>query len=732
MKELVFSKVLVANRGEIAVRVIRTLRALGIASVAVYSDADAAAVHVRAADEARWIGKAAASESYLNIDRIVAAAVASGAEAVHPGYGFLAENARFAQACLDAGLVFVGPPPAAILAMGDKIAAKAVVSAAGVPVVPGAGAAGMSDEELMSSLNERWFPVLIKPSAGGGGKGMQVVSSLAEMPSALVAARRTAVAAFGDGTLLVERYVPTPRHIEIQVLADAHGGVVHLGERECSLQRRHQKIIEEAPSPLLSAARRSAMGAAAVSAARSVGYVGAGTVEFIVAGDAPDDFFFMEMNTRLQVEHPVTELVYGLDLVEWQLRVAAGEPLPFDSGSAPSMNGHAVEARVYAEDPSRGFLPTGGVVLAVRSPAGAGVRVDSALAPGVAVTSDYDPMLAKVAAWGPDRATALRRLDAALASTVVLGVGTNVAFLRDLLSDPDVVAGRLDTGLVERRIGASDGPRDHEANLAGPMGPRADGEAQPSSGISGNIGLALAAAALARVLALEPAGPVTDPWDIPDGWRPGGRAWTTFRLSPGLSPGPGTVTEVRVRGLASAGAEVVVGDGEPVAARAELRPAGAGGGQPGGDAAAGQGSDLILTYAGRTVRFAYAADGPVTWLGRDGAAWAIGEAPPPALRGARAGSADGTVRSPMPGTILAVHVTVGDTVSTGQPVLVVEAMKMEHTVTAPLDGTVTELTAKAGQQVRMDEPLAVIGPEPGEVDSHAHRSVQKYPSSSWR
>ncbi|MCW2892065.1 MAG: Carbamoyl-phosphate synthase chain ATP-binding protein, partial [Actinomycetia bacterium] len=294
------------------------------------------------------------------------------------------------------------------------------------------------------------------------------------------------------------------------------------------------------------------------------------------------------------------------------------------------------------------------------------------------------------------------------------------AFLRDLLSDPDVVAGRLDTGLVERRIGASDGPRDHGANLAGPMGPRADGEAPPPSGISANIGLALAAAALARVLALEPAGPVTDPWDIPDGWRPGERAWTTFRLSPGLSPGPGTVTEVRVRGLASAGAEVVVGDGEPVAARAELRPAGVGGGQPGGgqpggsqpggDTAAGQGSDLILTYAGRTVRFAYAADGPVTWLGRDGAAWAIGEAPPPALRGARAGSADGTVRSPMPGTILAVHVAVGDTVGTGQPVLVVEAMKMEHTVTAPMDGVVSELTAKAGQQVRMDETLAVISP----------------------
>ncbi|HEY1821461.1 MAG TPA: biotin carboxylase N-terminal domain-containing protein [Trebonia sp.] len=699
-----FRKVLVANRGEIAVRVIRTLRDLGIASVAVYSDADAAAVHVRAADEALWIGQAAAGDSYLNIDRIVAAAVSSGAEAVHPGYGFLAENARFAQACQDAGLVFIGPPPAAILAMGDKIAAKAVVSAAGVPVVPGAGAAGMPDEELIGSLNERWFPVLIKPSAGGGGKGMRVVPSPAEMPSALESARRTAVAAFGDGTLLVERYLPTPRHIEIQVLADAHGGVIHLGERECSLQRRHQKVIEEAPSPLLSAAQRSAMGAAAVSAARSVGYVGAGTVEFIVSGEAPDDFFFMEMNTRLQVEHPVTELVYGLDLVEWQLRVAAGEPLPFDAGSAPSMNGHAVEARVYAEDPSRGFLPTGGVVLEVRSPAGAGVRVDSALAPGVAVTSDYDPMLAKVAAWGPDRSTALRRLDAALASTVVLGVGTNVAFLRDLLSDPDVIAGRLDTGLVERRIAGTAGAAD----------------AAPD--ISGNIGQALAAAALARALALEPAGPVTDPWDIPDGWRPGERAWTSFRLS----HGPGTVTEVRLRGLASAGAEVAVGDGEQVAVRASLHPAYrpggevaaadwlAGNGGAAGDGAAGdggQGADLVITYGGRTVRFAYAADGPVTWLGRDGATWAIGEAPPPALRGARAGSADGTVRSPMPGTILAVHVSLGQAVTAGQPVLVVEAMKMEHTVTAPVDGVVNELTAKAGQQVRMDEPLAVIGPE---------------------
>ena len=443
-----FSKVLIANRGEIAVRIIATLDRLGIASVAVYSDADAGAPHVRAAGEAVRIGPAPAAQSYLNIDAIIAAARATGAEAVHPGYGFLAENAAFARACAAAGLVFVGPPPGAIEAMGDKIAAKATVAAAGVPVVPGTGKPGMSDEELIISLNGPVFPLLVKPSAGGGGKGMRVVGSPEELPAALAAARREARAAFGDDTLLIERYITRPRHIEIQVLADTYGTVTHLGERECSLQRRHQKIIEEAPSPLLDEARREAMGGAAVEAARSVGYTGAGTVEFIVPGDSPDEFYFMEMNTRLQVEHPVTELVYGLDLVEWQLRVAAGERLTVARPARPA--GHAVEARVYAEDPARGFLPTGGTVLALREPACEGVRVDSGLAEGMTVTSAYDPMLAKVAAWGPDRATALRRLDAALADTAVLGVTTNIAFLRTLLADPDVQAGRLDTTLAER------------------------------------------------------------------------------------------------------------------------------------------------------------------------------------------------------------------------------------------------------------------------------------------
>ena len=705
-----FSKVLIANRGEIAVRIIATLDRLGIASVAVYSDADAGAPHVRAAGEAVRIGPPPAAASYLNIDAIIAAARATGAEAVHPGYGFLAENAAFARACAAAGLVFVGPPPGAIEAMGDKIAAKATVAAAGVPVVPGTGKPGMSDEELIISLNGPVYPLLVKPSAGGGGKGMRVVGSPEELPAALAAARREARAAFGDDTLLIERYITRPRHIEIQVLADTHGTVTHLGERECSLQRRHQKIIEEAPSPLLDEERREAMCGAAVEAARSVGYTGAGTVEFIVPGDSPDEFYFMEMNTRLQVEHPVTELVYGLDLVEWQLRVAAGERLTVTRPAQPA--GHAVEARVYAEDPARGFLPTGGTVLALREPASEGVRVDSGLAEGMTVTSAYDPMLAKVAAWGPDRATALRRLDAALADTAVLGVTTNVAFLRTLLAHPDVQAGRLDTTLAER--------------VADRLTPPATGasSASPASTTRAADALldeVLAAAALARLLAREPAAGVVDPWDIPDGWRVGVRAWTKFRFAAGPGTGgPGTVADVRVRGLASAGAEVAVGGHDPVAARAEFVAAAPSGGLtaagPGLPGAARPGSrpggaDLLVTYGGRVLRFAFATDGATIWLGRGGHAWALTEEEAAPVRGGRAAGGDGIVRSPMPGTVLAVQVAPGDTVSAGQAVAVVEAMKMEHTVTAPVAGTVAEVAARAGQQVAMDARLAVIEPK---------------------
>ncbi|MGB7798029.1 MAG: biotin carboxylase N-terminal domain-containing protein, partial [Pseudonocardiaceae bacterium] len=445
-----FESVLVANRGEIAVRVIRTLRAMGLRSVAVYSDADAGARHVRDADVAVRIGPAPAAASYLSIDAILAAAARTGAQAVHPGYGFLSENAVFARACACAGLIFVGPPAAAIEAMGDKIRAKATVAAAGVPVIPGSDGSAGDDDALAATADALGYPVLIKPSAGGGGKGMRVVHRAQDLPEAITGARREARGAFGDATLLVERFIATARHIEIQVLADAYGAAVHLGERECSLQRRHQKIIEEAPSVLLDAATRARMGQRAVTVAQAVGYTGAGTVEFIVPADTPDQFFFLEMNTRLQVEHPVTELVTSLDLVQWQLRVAAGEPLRLRQNNI-RIDGHAVEARIYAEDPALGFLPTGGQVLQLREPAGPGVRVDSGLALGDAVGSDYDPLLAKVIAHGPDRDTALRRLDAALAQTSILGLGTNVAFLRALLADADVQAGKLDTGLVARR-----------------------------------------------------------------------------------------------------------------------------------------------------------------------------------------------------------------------------------------------------------------------------------------
>ncbi|MFB7834768.1 biotin carboxylase N-terminal domain-containing protein [Streptomyces sp. NPDC056056] len=511
-----FDTVLVANRGEIAVRVIRTLRALGVRAVAVYSDADADARHVREADTAVRIGPPPASESYLSVAALLDAARRTGAQAVHPGYGFLAENAGFAQACADAGLVFIGPPAAAISLMGDKITAKETVKAAGVPVVPGA-----ADPELEAAARELGAPVLLKPSAGGGGKGMRLVRDLSTLPEEIASARREARASFGDDTLLVERWIDRPRHIEIQVLADAHGNVVHLGERECSLQRRHQKIIEEAPSVLLTPEIRASMGAAAVEAARSCGYVGAGTVEFIVPGGDPSSYYFMEMNTRLQVEHPVTELITGIDLVEWQLRVAAGEPLPFAQEDI-TLTGWAIEARICAEDPSRGFLPSGGTVLALNEPAGEGVRTDSGLSEGTEVSSLYDPMLSKVIVHAEDRPTALRRLRAALADTVTLGVPTNAGFLRRLLAHPDVVSGALDTGLVER-----------------------DAESLVPVGVPEEV---YAAAAAVRLAGLAPAsgGGWTDPFSVPSGWRLGG--------SPAPLPFP-----VRAAGLEAVTAEAPAG-----------------------------------------------------------------------------------------------------------------------------------------------------------------------------
>ncbi|MFF2268486.1 biotin carboxylase N-terminal domain-containing protein [Cellulosimicrobium cellulans] len=457
-----FRAVLVANRGEIACRVIGTLRRLGVRSVAVFSDADAGARHVREADVAVRLGPAPAAQSYLDVDAVVAAAVATGADAVHPGYGFLSENPALARACERAGIAFVGPGVDALEAMADKLAAKSIVGARGVPVVPGAGEAGMSDDDLVAVAGAVGFPLLVKPSAGGGGKGMVVVRAADDLPGALASARRVAASSFGDDTLLLERLVEAPRHIEVQVLADTHGTVVHLGERECSLQRRHQKVVEEAPSPLLTPAQRARMGEAACEVARSVGYVGAGTVEFLVPAGSPDEFFFIEMNTRLQVEHPVTEMVTGLDLVELQLRVASGAPLGIAQDDVV-LRGHAVEARLYAESPERGFLPATGAVLLYddggvpAGPAAAPLRLDSGISAGAVVGGHYDPMLAKAVAWGETREGAVDRLDGLLARTVVLGVETNTAFLRSLLADGDVRAGRLHTGLIDRLVGSGSG-----------------------------------------------------------------------------------------------------------------------------------------------------------------------------------------------------------------------------------------------------------------------------------
>ena len=667
-----FDTVLIANRGEIAVRVIRTLRALGIRSVAVFSDADADARHVREADTAVRIGPAPAAESYLSVERLLDAAARTGAQAVHPGYGFLAENAAFARACADAGLVFIGPSAEAIELMGDKIRAKETVREAGVPVVPGSSGSGLDDGQLAAAAREIGMPVLLKPSAGGGGKGMRLVRDEALLADEIASARREARSSFGDDTLLVERWIDRPRHIEIQVLADGHGNVIHLGERECSLQRRHQKVIEEAPSVLLDEATRAAMGEAAVQAARSCGYRGAGTVEFIVPGKDPASYFFMEMNTRLQVEHPVTELITGIDLVEWQLRVAAGEHLPFAQEDI-TLTGHAIEARICAEDPARDFLPTGGTVLALHEVQGDGLRTDSGLSQGVEVGSRYDPMLSKVIAHGPDRASALRRLRAALAGTVTLGVTTNAGFLRRLLAHPDVVSGELDTGLVEREAaGLVDG------------------------GVPDEV---YAAAAAVRQAALEPAvaeGGWRDPFAAPDGFRLGGE--------------PAPVRHwLRVPGH------------DPVAH--DVRP---------GAQAAGQvAPDRVrVTVDGVLHTFHHSGD----WLGRDGDSWQVTTYDPvaAALRGAAGAHGADTLAAPMPGTVTVVKVAVGDEVAAGQGLLVVEAMKMEHVISAPHAGTVTELDVTAGATVAMDQILAVIAPHenPEEAAASATAPADEQGSAS--
>lgn len=672
-----FRTVLVANRGEIACRVIRTLQRLGIRSVAVYSDADRDAPHVALADVAVRLGPAPARDSYLSVEAIVAAAQRTGAEAVHPGYGFLSENPALAEACERAGIVFVGPGVHALEVMGDKITAKHAVAAYDVPTIPGIAEPGLDDDALIAAAERIGYPVLVKPSAGGGGKGMQAVHAAAELPEALRAARRVAAAAFGDDTLFLERLVSSPRHIEVQVLADRHGGIVHLGERECSLQRRHQKVVEEAPSPLLDAATRERIGEAACRVAASVGYTGAGTVEFLVSAEAPDEFFFMEMNTRLQVEHPVTELVTGLDLVEQQLRIAAGEPLAVAQADVV-LRGYAVEARVYAEDPERGFLPAAGRVLALREPRGEGVRVDSGIVAGIPIVTDYDPMLSKVIAWGEDRAEALARLRGALAGTGILGTVSNVAWLAELVADDDVLAGRMDTTLIDRRFSdRAPAPATEDELVAAALVAHHDRWDRPTA-----------------VGAL---------WSQPTGWRLGRPRPVRYDVD------GRTVT---VTGPASA-AMVAVDGGAAEPASLRLRPA----------ERLGEPEVALLDRDGRTVRFDLAVDGATVWLARDGRARPLrlrDRAERLAAKLAALDRGDAAahpeLRSPMPGTVVAVPVAAGDRVAAGDTVVVVEAMKMEHRLVAPVAGTVTVHVAP-GDLVRLDQLVARVDADtPADAD----------------
>jgi 3-methylcrotonyl-CoA carboxylase alpha subunit len=644
-----FSKILIANRGEIACRVIRTARRMGIATAAVYSEADASALHVAMADEARLIGPAPARESYLNIPAIIAAARESGAQAVHPGYGFLSENPDFAEACAAAGLVFIGPPAEAIRAMGSKASAKALMAAHGVPVVPGYHGDEQDPQRLLAEAERIGFPVLIKASAGGGGRGMRIVETAGEFARALDGAKREAAGAFGDDRVLIERYLERPRHIEVQVFGDMHGNIVHLYERDCSIQRRHQKVVEEAPAPGLDPQRRKAMGEAAVKAARAVGYVGAGTVEFIVEKNR---FYFMEMNTRLQVEHPVTEAVTATDLVEWQLRIAAGEKFTREQSQIP-LHGHAIEVRLYAENPERGFLPATGTLHGLCFPGADLARVDTGSQQGDTVTPFYDPLIAKLIAWGADRDTARLRLGRALAETAVLGVATNLRFLARVVADAEFAAGMIDTGFIARR---------RQTLLPAPRSAPDD---------------ALAAAGLHRLLAQQEAHKgIADPWARPDGWRlnivP---ALQCFHFRHGEEEA--TVEAISLRN----GWRLRIGERDY-------------------DAAAERSADghLGLTLDGaRSVAMVLEHDAMLAIL-IAGESWQFQEFDPLAPA-ADADIGGGRLTAPMPGRVIELLVAPGAAVRQGQPMMVIEAMKMEHTIAAPRDGVVAAVNFTAGDLV---------------------------------
>ena len=666
-----FDTILVANRGEIACRVIRTAQRLGIRTVAVFSDADEGARHVALADEAYRIGPAPARESYLRPEAIVEAAVRSGAQAVHPGYGFLSENAGFAEACAAAGITFIGPPPSAIRAMGSKSAAKRIMEEAGVPLVPGYHGEDQSPDRLLREAERIGWPVLVKATAGGGGKGMRAVADAASFPAALAGAKREALAAFGDDRVLLERYLTRPRHVEVQVFADGLGGAVHLFERDCSIQRRHQKVLEEAPAPGLAPETRAAMGQAAVAAARAIGYVGAGTVEFLL--DEDGSFYFMEMNTRLQVEHPVTEMITGQDLVEWQLRVASGEPLPAAQDEL-AITGHAIEARVYAEDPSRDFLPSIGRLDHLRPPReSAHVRIDTGVREGDSVTIHYDPMIAKLVVWDTSRAAAVRRLRTALAEYQVVGVTTNLAFLGAVAAHPAYRDADLDTRFIER----------HRADLIGEPGAASD--------------TVLAVAVLDEILrraadAERSARASSDPhspWNQTDGWRLNAdyhhiftfvddgklvRVVAHYRAGVVSLELPGGTVEVRG---SRNGPDEVVADVGGARVRATVVRSGA---------------DRVIMIHGRGHRLAiYDPDAAEE---RD-----VG---------------GGSLVAPMPGKVVAVMVEPGAEVKKGAPLLVLEAMKMEHTVVSPRDGKVSAVHFAPGSVVTEGAQLVALEPVPDE------------------
>jgi geranyl-CoA carboxylase alpha subunit len=643
-------KVLVANRGEIACRVMRTCRSLGIATVAVFSDADATARHVREADEAVHIGANAASASYLAIPGLIAAAQRTGADAIHPGYGFLAENADFAATCDEAGLTFIGPSADVIRRMGSKREAKRLAADAGVPVVPGYHGDDTSDTRLIAEAREIGYPVMVKASAGGGGKGMRIVARATELPDALASARREALSAFGDETLLLEKALVEPRHIEVQIFGDSHGHVIALGERECSIQRRHQKVIEETPSTAVSPDLRARMSEAAVAIGQSLGYTGAGTVEFIL--DREGTFYFLEVNTRLQVEHPVTELVTGLDLVRWQILVAEGHPLPLTQDEI-TFSGHAVEARVYAEDPASGFLPQAGTVALWRPPEGEGVRVDAGVETGDTISPYYDPMVAKISAYGATRDEALRRLDAALQRTILFGIRSNLDYVRRVLLHPDHRAGQISTAFLEQ----------HAADLL---------PAMPAELIDGLAPAQLAALAITmRRLSATPT-PAT---------------WRNNRSRPLLEhykqPHGGEVTLHLTPERAEAFAVTFGEDSRTYVVRVRAR----------------SGPDITLEIGGHVLRMTVIEAQPEEWWAHMGETLCLTRRSPLPLPGVSRASND-ALTAPMPGQVIGVLVSEGQAVAAGDPLMILEAMKMEHTIRAPHDGVVSAIHYQPGDQVR--------------------------------